>query len=394
MSKLRLLYVGLTPIQNPRPFQLMQLEPSIDLTVLYLKPDPGEFKGEEYVNKDVFDGTDKGGYHHKVAKPLWPRLSRGLLTGLSLDPWRLAKRNDVVVVYGHYLASFWLAMLAARLFGRRLVLASDATYMEGSANARGWKLKLKPVFFRWLYNHLADAVFVPSTASRQFQESLGVKPGQIVVTPYVVNEPEIQSISARTDVDETRRRLGIPVDHTVFVFCAKFLKRKRPADAIDAFAKIAGGKSHLLMIGGGPLEGELHERVRRLNLQDKITFTGFVSYHALPEYYTASDVLVFCSDHEPYGLPVNEMMLCGRPVIVTDRIGARIDLVDEGQTGWVYPAGDVERLAAIMRHIDEHPEQLRQMGANAADKMKGWTSEINVSRQIELFEKRGWQSAD
>jgi len=100
--------------------------------------------------------------------------------------------------------------------------------------------------------------------------------------------------------------------------------------------------------------------------------------------------LVFCSDHEPYGLPVNEAMLCGIPAIVSDRIGARLDLVEEGITGWVYTTGDVQVLAAIMNEAISNKDQLRKMGEAARSKMQNWSSVTNVQRQLDFFKTKGW----
>jgi glycosyltransferase involved in cell wall biosynthesis len=144
------------------------------------------------------------------------------------------------------------------------------------------------------------------------------------------------------------------------------------------------------MIGTGPLEEELHRLAQELGVAQRVRFTGLVKYSRLPEYYTMSDALVFCSDHEPYGLPINEAMLCGKPVIVSDRIGARLDLVDEGKTGWVYPVADIAALAQFMRQAIEDPEALRRMGLQAREKMKAWSSEVNVANQVAYFRQRGW----
>ena len=68
------------------------------------------------------------------------------------------------------------------------------------------------------------------------------------------------------------------------------------------------------------------------------------------------------SEHEPFGVVVNEAMLCKCPVIVSDRVGARFDLVREAETGFVFPVGDVAGLAVALRRAMTDREGLRQMG--------------------------------
>ncbi len=137
---------------------------------------------------------------------------------------------------------------------------------------------------------------------------------------------------------------------------------------------------------------ELKQQVNGLHLQDKIIFTGLVNYSRLPSYYTASDVLVFCSEHEPYGLPVNEAMLCRKPVIVSDRIGARLDLVEEEKTGWIYRTGDLLQLSELLEKAIAYKAdgRLLKMGQAAKMKMLTWSSETNLNKQLEFFRSKNW----
>jgi glycosyltransferase involved in cell wall biosynthesis len=70
---------------------------------------------------------------------------------------------------------------------------------------------------------------------------------------------------------------------------------------------------------------------------------------------------------------VNEAMLCGRPVIVSDRVGARLDLVKQAESGYVFSCGDVDALARQLRDGLEDPAQLRRMGQAARARMKSWS---------------------
>ena len=103
-----------------------------------------------------------------------------------------------------------------------------------------------------------------------------------------------------------------------------------------------------------------------------VRFVGFVKYSELPSVYASSDLLVHPAEHEPYGLPVNEAMVCGVPAIVSDRVGAGLDLVRHGETGFVYPCGDVEQLAKLLGEA-LRPELLPQLGRNAVERMKTWS---------------------
>ena len=106
-----------------------------------------------------------------------------------------------------------------------------------------------------------------------------------------------------------------------------------------------------------------------LGLADRVRFLGFVNQSQLPSAYCGADLLALPFLFEPFGLVVNEAMLCGLPVAVRDRVGAKFDFVRQGENGYVFPAGGVEELAVILRQILPDREKLARMGAAAHGNM-------------------------
>ncbi len=380
---MNLIYVLDKPIQNNLPYRLMAKQADIASTVLYIQSSSTN-KGVESINEAVTKVALGNDYlYHFLAESFVKRFFE-LLTYI--------RKADVLVVYGYF--NIWqrLAIILAKLFGKKLILTSDSTYLQGTYESAGWKLKLKPFLQRFLYNTVANGLWVPSTASSQYHQSIGIHGQQLAITPYAVDEEMIQSVSAGTDKQQFRMEQGIPAHATVFIFCAKFIERKRPLDVLKAFAELAKSNKavRLIMIGDGPLKQSLLVTANELGVNEQVLFPGLVQYRHLPKWYTASDVLVFSSEHEPYGLPVNEAMLCGIPVIVSDRIGARLDLVEQDKTGWIYPVGDTNTLAACMQEAVDQKQSLQQMGIAAKQKMASWSSKTNVQVQIDFFKQKGW----
>ena len=388
----RILYVSVAPIQNVKPYRLLKQRTDISSRVVYLKRPIADVKQDkESITKAAFDTDLLSGYDNAFLKTF--SLTRaGFFSFISFEIFKHVREHDIIVIHGHPFFTFWLAMLACRVYGRRLIQTTDATYMEATSDSRGLKLKFKPLFLRWLYNHVADAVFVTSTASRQFLESIGINPSQIIVIPYAVDEDLITNVSRSTDVRQIRSQLCVPMEDLTFIFCAKFLPRKRPLDVIRAFANLSDRKTSLVMIGKGPLMTELQNCAESLGVGDRVKFPGLIPYSKLPAYYSSANVLVFSSEHEPYGLPVNEAMLCGIPVIVSDRIGARLDLVEHNVNGWIYKTGDVTELTNIMEEASVRFRSgvLEQMGQRARRKMETWSSVTNMDNQLNYFKSQGW----
>jgi glycosyltransferase involved in cell wall biosynthesis len=383
------LLVSSQPIQNAASLQAMARDARLDVLTAYCSlPDAKLYRDPEHLTKEAFDLPMLDGYSW-VRVPNyspWPRL--GKFYGL-INPGiiRLVANADCCIIYGHAYISFWLAILTAKLLGKPLLLGTDATSLQSHYGGSSWKSSLKKKLFPFLYNHVANLVLVPSTAAKRFICSLEVAEERVALTPYVVDNDAIAAIAGATDRRKIRAAWQIPESATVAVFCAKFLPRKRPQDVLQAFAQANLHGSYLVMVGDGPARDDLQNEAEQLGIKDCVRFIGMVKYSHLPEVYAASDVLVFPSEHEPYGLPVNEAMICGIPAIVSDRVGAGLDLVENERTGFIYPCGDVAALAAILGRLLADRAQLKRMGEAARQRMATWSPRDNAEATIAAAQK-------
>lgn len=387
--KHRVLLVSSQPIQNAASLQLMAQDPRVDMMTAYCSfPDGTLSHDPENLNKAVFDVPMLEGYPWKRVRNYSPSPRLGRFYGL-INPGviKLVAGYDCCVVYGHAYISFWMAICAAKLFGKPIILGTDATYIDPHDGGRKWKVTAKKKIFPFLYNRVADMVLVPSTASKRFLCSLGVKKERIALTPYVVNNEQIAEAALRADRAKTREEWQIPDDGVVVIFCAKFLPRKRPQDALKAFARAKVPNSYLVMVGDGPLLESLKHEAEQLGITHRVRFTGLVKYSRLAELYASSDVLIFTSEHEPFGLPVNEAMICGIPAIVSDRVGSGYDLVEDGKTGFTYPCGDVVALSEILSRVLPDRELLSRMGQHSRTRMKTWSPRDNADATIQAVEQ-------
>ena len=385
--KQNVLLVSSQPIQNTASLRLMGAHPNFEVLTAYCSlPDAKLWRDDEHLNKEAFDTPALDGYQWTNMANWSPLARLGKFYGL-INPGVISRvlASDCVIVYGHSYVTFWLAIATAKLAGKPLILTTDATNLQ--LDNSSWKTKIKKRLLPFLYNHVADNVLVPSSASRRFVCSLGVNEQRITLTPYVVDNEYIESVAVQTDRKLVRDEWEIPHDARVFAFCAKFISRKRPHDALRAFARAEVPNSYLLMIGDGPMADSLKAEATQLGIAERVRFTGLIKYSRLPELYAASDILVFTSEREPYGLPVNEAMICGLPVIASDRIGAAEDLIREGETGFTYPCGDVDHLASLMREVFSDDQRLRRMGQAARHRMQTWSPRENAEATLAAVEK-------
>jgi glycosyltransferase involved in cell wall biosynthesis len=95
---------------------------------------------------------------------------------------------------------------------------------------------------------------------------------------------------------------------------------------------------------------------------------------------------------EPFGLVVNEAMLCGLPVVVSDRVGAKFDLVRNGENGYVYPAGNEHALAMILGEILQDTGKRAAMGVAARRRMETWSPREYTEGMVRAVQMVGTKS--
>ena len=138
--------------------------------------------------------------------------------------------------------------------------------------------------------------------------------------------------------------------------------------------------------GDGELRPELEARAKSLGIVDRTHFLGFTNQSGLPAVYRGSDLMVLPSDYEPFGVVVNEAMLCGCPVIVSDCVGAGPDLITAGQNGYIFPVGNVDHLAALLKEALSDGDRLKRMSVAARQRMSTWSPKQNIEGLVQAIE--------
>jgi glycosyltransferase involved in cell wall biosynthesis len=390
-SKYRVLLIASHPVQYAAPlFRLMAQHPKLDILVAYCSlqgAEPGidpEFGVEVKWDIPLLDGYPWIGLSNQSSQPKLGRFF-GLV---NLELWKLIGTNnfDAVVVYmGYAYASFWIAAAIAKLKKTSFLFGTDAHALS-PRDRQSWKTPLKKWLLPNIFN-LADMVIVPSSGGVRLMHSLGIPEHRVQLTPYVVNNNWWSEQAQQVNRTLVRQQWEIPEDSPVVLFCAKLQPWKRPHDVLQAFANANVPGAYLVFAGEGPLREELKAKAKALEISERVRFLGFINQSQLPSVYRCADLFVLPSEHEPFGVVVNEAMLCGCPVVVSDRVGARYDLVRHGETGFVFPCGNVDALAGIFREILPNSERLQQMGEAASKRMDTWSPRESVESLVQAIER-------
>ena len=195
------------------------------------------------------------------------------------------------------------------------------------------------------------------------------------------------------DARELRNELGL-TEKKVIVSVGRLVHRKGQDVLIEAMPAIIRDvpEAHILMIGEGPYRSYLENRVKALEIQERVTFIGRIQYADLPRYICAGDLFVMPSRSRLAGLEVEglgivylEASACGLPVIAGDSGGAP-DAVIEGQTGLVVDGTSKSEVAAAVVELLLDPDRSRAMGVRGRQWIiQEWRWEIWSARFAELL---------
>lgn len=302
--------------------------------------------------------------------------------------WRLIRRGgfDAILCHLSYLsASFWVAFFAARLSGTAFLFGTDASSLAPRDGAR-WKFWVKRAMWPRLFG-LADCVIFPSSASGEMMLELGIPREKLCLTPFVIDNDWWADQASRSDRLATRAGWEVSEQDLVVLFSAKLQSWKRPLDLLRAFAAAAVPDSVLVFAGEGPQRGEIESEAGALGIASRIRLLGFVNQSQLPSVYSGADLFVLPSSYDPCPVVVCEAMVCGLPVLISDEIRGRFDIVQQGVTGGIFPCGDVGALAEKLRCLLGDRTRLAALGTNARARMATWSLRENVAATFEAIRK-------
>ncbi|GAA2918797.1 MULTISPECIES: glycosyltransferase family 4 protein [Streptomyces] len=178
--------------------------------------------------------------------------------------------------------------------------------------------------------------------------------------------------------DEIRARLGL-TDRPVIVCVSRLVRRKGQDTLIRAMPRILAAEPDavLLIVGGGPYEGDLRKLAQETGVAASVRFTGAVPWSELPAHYGAGDVFAMpCRtrrgglDVEGLGIVYLEASATGLPVVAGDSGGAP-DAVLDGETGWVVRGGSPADAADRIITLLGDTELRRRMG----ERGRAWVEE-------------------
>ncbi|MBD3165358.1 glycosyltransferase [bacterium] len=178
----------------------------------------------------------------------------------------------------------------------------------------------------------------------------------------------IEPISPTADPAGIRRNWGVEQNSLVALYAGRLTGVKRVEDLLDAFAGLdPESRWTLVVMGEGRQAVSLRQKAERLQLADRVHFTGFSDKAA--HQFTAADLVVLPSSEEGMPNTLMEAMVQGIPVAATP-VGDVPYLLDHGRAGSLVPVGDTGAWIRLLQSLEADPSVLSDMGNRARERIR------------------------
>ncbi len=242
---------------------------------------------------------------------------------------RAGRRNKIPVVYE--CRAFW----------------EDAAVDHGTSNEGGLRYRLTKALETYVFRH-AGAVTTICEGLRSDIISRGIAANKVTVIPNAV---DIERFSFGVEADEgLREKLNLS-GKKVLGFIGSFYAYEGLPLLLDAMPEMLKSSPdiRLLLVGGGPQEALIKNKVIELGLENEVVFTGRVPHDQVQSYYNQVDVFVYprlAMRLTELVTPLKplEAMAQGRLVVASD-VGGHKELIRDRHNGHLFKAGDVDDLA-------------------------------------------------
>lgn len=224
-------------------------------------------------------------------------------------------------------------------------------------------------------------VSVADAMTRQYLAAGVGRPNQYITIRSGMNVRAF--LEARPD-PELRARLGIGDGDLVVGKVARLFRLKGHQYLFDAIPRILREIPNVkfLLVGDGPYR----ERFERM-AGPQVVFAGLVPPGEIPRYIALMDVLVHLSLREGLPRTLPQALACGKPVVAFDVDGAR-EVCRDGETGFLIPAEDTDRLAEAVIRLLRDPVLAHRMGATGRKLVAAEFDEEQMVEQLDALYRR------
>ena len=301
---------------------------------------------------------------------------------LALKPIRQIRdiilQNRIALVHSQGARADFFARIAGRISDSPQILCTVAMPVEGfevtSLRKRVYR------FIDQLSENYVDRFLVVSNAlERSLTLGRGISSERVV---RIYNGIEVSEFQPTLQMNNLRDEWGIPHSEPLVGAIGRLVWQKGLEHLIQAAAEILAAvpDAWFLVVGKGPFRKDLRALVRKLNISDRIIFTGFRS--DIREILSTIDVLVIPSLLEGFPLITLEAMAMAKPIVATQIIGIN-EQISDGLEGILVPPKNPKALGAAVLSLLHDRKLALRLGAGARSKVESCFSVEKMVRETE-----------
>jgi glycosyltransferase involved in cell wall biosynthesis len=214
------------------------------------------------------------------------------------------------------------------------------------------------------------AVFIADHLRERVAESMTIPSSSVIYNPVSIDRDPVQECPSQP----------------TFVTASTLSKEKGVPTAIDAMKRVHEylPDARLLVFGEGPLEDDLQKRANDLP-SEAIDFRGRVPPDELYGAMATATATVFPSEwDEPFGRVTVESLALGTPV-VGSRVGGIAEIIDDGETGLLFPPADSDALAGCLLTLVNDPKTWNRLSTAGIGRATDFSVDQIVSDHLTLY---------
>ena len=258
-----------------------------------------------------------------------------------------------------------------------ILFRGDSTLLDEKG---GLKKIARTLFLKWIYHHIDFALYV-GTHNKNYFERHGLKEHQLVLAPHAIDNDRFSVFDKEytNKAAAWKARLGIAQHELTVLYAGKLEDVKNPFFIIDIANKLQNLPIKFIIVGNGPLENELIERIKN---NKKVIILHFQNQSMMPVVYRLGDIFILSSKSETWGLGANEAMASGCAIALSEKIGGAIDLVRENKNGFLFSLNEVQKCADSIAELYVDREKLAKMKKLSLELIKNFSFK-NIVEPIE-----------
>lgn len=390
-KKYKIAMLAPTPFYYQIPlFVKLANSPKFNLKVYYCSDESvhGKDVKRMYKSDDKFSEKDAllKGYDYAFLKNYSPSPSflKWPLGLINLSVWTEIKINkyDLVILQAWNNITWILAILACLKFKTPFVFMTDANVLQENGKM-SIKKKIKNYLLGEYIFKKADGFLTIGSANEDFYKIYGgAKEKMIEMRYHYGYENFIKNAERLRDIrNADRTKLSINDKDFVLLFVGRLAEDKNILMLLDAYKSVNFKNKKLFLVGDGPMRKEIEKYIED-NKIDGVNILGFQSRENILKFYNIADALVLPSIIEPWGMVISEALCFGLPVIVSDKVGAGVDLVKNNENGFIFKSDNVLQLTtSIEKMIAMNAEEKTLFRKKSLENIKKWI-DIDPEKQI------------